>query len=759
MRVDAIEVTQAIQDLNNSVDLVAGKRTYVRVHASSPVNTADVFATLTGKRGLVTLTPTLNPGNPGSDITVRTNPDRAQINDSFWFELPSSWTSAGDLTLTARLDPNNAKNDLIQGNNTRTVTVNFKSTPPLRLRLLNVQYTVGGTTYLAANGHLDALESWLRRAYPISSLQVTRQTFVYPTGGLPNVDTLHGWLAFGKLLRMIFSGEDGRVVYYGVVDDGGGFMRGKSAGIPGTIAAGPTGSGNWGWDFDGSYGDWYGGHEIGHTRGRSHAEFCGAGGGAPYPYPGGRISPSLTGAGAIYGFDITTRAIYGPSSTDVMTYCPNEWVSDFTYEAIRTYLSGVGLMSQRAAATAGNFLAVAGMADLENNTANLENVYLIAQNNTLPLPEPGDWTIALVGASNNDLATYPFAPDELSDADESPGKPAVIAEVVPWVDGAVRVEIRHQGQVVASRSASANAPSVNLTSPTDGSQLPDGPFQVSWTGADPDGDPLTYSLLYSNDGGKNWQTLATSLTGTSLSLNTNQLPGGSGLLRVVASDGFLSGQDTSGAIGVPLHAPSAQIVLPYPNQVFYPTQQVVLQGTAYDLEDGTLGDQAFEWSSSIDGVLGTGASLSTAELSTGHHVITLKVTDSDGKSSEVQRTIDVTEEDTPEAVNLDVAPHGVSVAAGFGSAPVQQALSVRSSGDTELAWTASENIPWLALNQTTGQSPADLVLTFDPSHLPVGTYTGKISFSSGQTGNSPVEIVVTLQVTGHAVYIPLIRRS
>ena len=125
MHVDAIEVTQAIQDLNNSVDLVAGKRTYVRVHTSSPVNVADVFATLTGKRGVVTLAPTLNPGNPGSDITVRTSPDRGQINDSFWFELPSGWTAAGNLTLTARLDPNNAKNDLAQGNNKQYVTEFF----------------------------------------------------------------------------------------------------------------------------------------------------------------------------------------------------------------------------------------------------------------------------------------------------------------------------------------------------------------------------------------------------------------------------------------------------------------------------------------------------------------------------------------------------------------------------------------------------------------------------------------------------------
>ena len=759
MHVDALEVTQAIQDLNNSVDLVAGKSTYARVHVSSPVNVSHVFATLSGKHGFVNLAPILTPGNPGGDITVLTSPNRGQLNDSFWFELPPDWTTAGDLTLTARLDPNNAKNDLVLGNNTLVQTVNFKTTPPLRLRLMDVQYTAGGTSYLATSFHLDKLESWLRRAYPINSLQVTRQTFVYPLSGLPNVDTLHGYLALAKLLREIFSGEDPRVVYYGVVDDGGGFMRGKAAGIPGTIAAGPSGPGNWGWDYDGSYADWYGGHEIGHTRGRYHAEFCGATGGAPYPYTNGRISQALSGNTAFYGFDITTHVIYPPTWTDVMTYCSNEWVSDFTYEGIRNYLVGLGFVSRQAAqVTANEFLAVQGMADLANNTATLDSIYRISQNNTLPLPDPGDWTIALVGGSNNDLATYPFAPDQLSDAEGSNGIPAVIAEVVPWTAGTVKVEIRHGGQVLASRAASAHAPTVTLNSPAAGSNIPAGPFQVMWTGSDLDGDPLTYSLLYSNDNGVNWQTLATNLTGNSVGLNTNQLPGGTGMLRIVVSDGFLTGQDTHGNLGVPLHAPTAQIISPNANQIFYPTQQVVLEGSAYDLEDGTLGDAAFQWSSSIDGFLGTGATLNTSELTTGNHTITLLVTDSDGMTTQVQRSISIVPEDTPEVNNLDVSPVGVASILAFPGATVTQTLSVRSTSQNVLNWTASENIPWLTLNTSTGQTPTDPVATINPSQLGVGVYTGTISFSSAQAVNSPFQVQVTLQVTGHALYLPVLRR-
>ncbi len=759
MEIDAIEVTQAIQDLNNSVELVAGKPTYVRVHVSSPANQADVYATLSGKRGWSFLTPILSPGNPGGDITVLTSPDRGQINDSFWFQLPSSWTTAGNLTLTARLDPNGAKFDPDSSDNIDSVTVNFLQTPPLRLRLFNVQYTANSSTYLAGNSHLNSLESWLRRAYPINSLQVTRQTFVYPTSGLPNVDTLHSWLALAKLLRIIFNSEDGRTVYYGVVDDGGGFMRGKAAGIPGTIAAGPSGAGNWGWDFDGSYNDWYGGHEIGHTRFRYHAEYCGAGGGVAYPYANGRISPALSGNTAIYGFDITTRAIYDPNWKDVMTYCSNQWVSDYTYEGIRDYLAGIGLQTSGVqTVTANDFLIVVGMADLDGNTASLESVYQITQEATVPLPVPGDWTIALVDAGENDLATYDFTPNELTESEESPGRPAVISEVVPWEVGTVKVEIRYLGSVVESRSASANPPSVNITAPGNAVTLTAGEFNVTWTGSDPDGDSLTYSVLYSNDGGSTWEALATELDVTELTLDTDNLPGGSGMVRIVASDGLLSGQDTSGAFNVPLHAPDAQIVQPAENQVFYPTQQVVMQGTAYDLEDGSLGDEAFQWSSSINGDLGSGATLNTAELSTGVHVISMTVTDSDAMTSQVARTIEISPEDAAEVLTLDAAPFAVGLVAEFGDAIDPYAVTLRTSGDTELDWTASEDIPWLSLSAADGTTPSDLMLTFDPKLLKVGNNVGTILINSGEADNSPIEIPVSIQVTGHAIHLPGVSR-
>jgi hypothetical protein len=758
MGITAIEVTQAVQDLNNSVDLVANKRTYVRVHVSSPTAISNVTASLAGQRGGSTLFPTLTPGNPGGTITVRPAPDRGQINDSFWFELPSSWLGAGSLTLTARLDPANAKNDPNLANNIQAVTVNLQTTPALRLRLYNVRYTIGGTTYQANTSHLDRLESWLRRAYPIATLSVTRSSFTYPDPGLPNVDTLNSRLAFIKLIRIIFAGENSRTVYYGLVDDGGGFMRGKAAGIPGVVASGPTGapSGSFAWDTDGSYGDWYGGHEIAHTRNRYHAEFCGAGGGVAYPYSNGRISPALSGATALYGFDITTRAIYDPNWRDVMTYCQNQWVSDFTYEGIRSYITTVGLAAPASVIAANRFLLVAGQVDLDTNTGTLTNLNLIDQEAELPLPDPGDWTIALVGAGNVDLATYPFAPDELTDAEESPGRPAMVSAIVPWVEGATRIELRFGATVVDSRAVSANAPTVTNLQAAGLQQLNNA---FSWTGSDADGDPLTYSVLYSNDNGANWQPLTTALDASEFTIDPAALPGGDQCrLRVIASDGALSGIADSEPFAVPTKAPLAEIVLPSDNATFFPAQPITFVGNAYDAEDGVLGDAALQWSSSLDGDLGTGTTTSTVNLSTGTHVISLTATDSEGKTSAVTRTIQIAAGTASVPVELNVAPEVIGVTTLFKSAPISSTISLRNAAESDLPWTASVDVDWAALSTTSGTTPGDIIVTIDPSGLNIGSYQGTITIQSEGATNSPRSIPVVLEVTGEQVYIALISR-
>ena len=84
-------------------------------------------------------------------------------------------------------------------------------------------------------------------------------------------------------------------------------MRG-CAGVPSTpdptaVGSGSNGHRDMGVDFDGSYGDWYGGHEIGHTFGRKHPGFCGETQDdlANYPFPNGQLSNA---DGNFGGFDV-----------------------------------------------------------------------------------------------------------------------------------------------------------------------------------------------------------------------------------------------------------------------------------------------------------------------------------------------------------------------------------------------------------------------------------------------------------------------
>jgi hypothetical protein len=55
-----------------------------------------------------------------------------------------------------------------------TRSIQFVDAPPLRLRLYNVRYGSGNVWHEADEFHLNAIQSWLSRAYPISALDVRR---------------------------------------------------------------------------------------------------------------------------------------------------------------------------------------------------------------------------------------------------------------------------------------------------------------------------------------------------------------------------------------------------------------------------------------------------------------------------------------------------------------------------------------------------------------------------------------------------------
>ncbi|MBX3246006.1 MAG: hypothetical protein KF901_02350 [Myxococcales bacterium] len=69
-------------------------------------------------------------------------------------------------------------------------------------------------------------------------------------------------------------------------------------------------------------------HELAHSMGRAHAP-CGnpAGVDPAFPHAGGAIG--------VWGFDFRNRTLIRPNTADFMGYCNPQWVSDYTYRAMR----------------------------------------------------------------------------------------------------------------------------------------------------------------------------------------------------------------------------------------------------------------------------------------------------------------------------------------------------------------------------------------------------------------------------------------
>lgn len=91
------------------------------------------------------------------------------------------------------------------------------------------------------------------------------------------------------------------------------------------------------------------------------------------------------------------------------------------------------------------------------------------------------------------------------------------------------------------------APIVEVTFPIGGEVL-SGMVTVNWTASDPDCDPITIDVFYSDNNGTAWTPLATGLTVLEYEWNTTLHDDGIGyMIRVDVSDGILGSNDMSNA--------------------------------------------------------------------------------------------------------------------------------------------------------------------------------------------------------------------
>lgn len=222
-------------------------------------------------------------------------------------------------------------------------------------------------------------------------------------------------------------------------------------------------------------------------------------------------------------------------------------------------------------------------------------------------------------------------------------------------------------------------------------------------------------------------------SGTAFSINTLSI-GEHQIWAVFADDHGAKGASWPVFHTVRSNVPTISITAPANGASFVAGVNVTFTGTASDIEDGTISN-AIAWSSSLDGVLGTGASLTVNTLRVGSHTITASITDSHGRTATKTRalTIQPFVNQTPN-VTITRPTNGASFSSGA-------LISFSATATDAEDGTLTSLINWSSsINGTIGSTGQ-----VSTSTLSVGTHTITASArdSMNATGSKTITVVIT----------------
>jgi subtilisin family serine protease len=178
------------------------------------------------------------------------------------------------------------------------------------------------------------------------------------------------------------------------------------------------------------------------------------------------------------------------------------------------------------------------------------------------------------------------------------------------------------------------------------------------------------------------------------------------------------------------HAPTASMSLPVTGATFVQGTSVSFAGSGSDQEDGALTGTSLSWTSSIDGLIGTGASLAKNNLSVGSHVITLTAKDVAGATGSATRNITIT---APPPVNQAPVSRFTWTCAGAKKCALSGSASTDDVGVVSYAWDWGD-----------GRAETHAGAGANNTWATPGTYVVKLTVkdASGLTGTSSQNVIV-----------------
>lgn len=644
-----MEITQATQDVHNSVPLIAGKPTVVRLYFSTTGPTITAMrGDLTGfHEGVNAPLLAQSVGTVSVDSSTDLDGKRRVVTGSLNFILSPDFFQPGVTHFWVnRLN--------VQGPGGGSLTcvgcvewrASFAPARPLDLVVLHFFYEKSNLT--ADPGTTMGGLAYLNNVYPIPGGFPTDTSGINLTI-LPNQST--GLDLPRDNDRMLF-------LLQGALDD---LLAGDNPPPSDSHILGLAPSGSGGVAYFNSavaFGDTraveftnkpatdpehYGAiwaQEIGHDFGRmhvstSHGEMPPTDPAFPYPHGGiGEPGVAITTEswnGVPFVLDPGTPVFGSKHAHDFMSYgAPNDsqdhtfsWVSPFTYEGLMTSFRLQPTTTESLPAS--NKLVVRGSID-GAGVATLQPFHIVRTAYTRSSGKTGDLSVSLLDASGEVLVTYNFTAHAIENSTT-----VAFDEFVPWRAGTKQIVLKRDAAVLAQRAVSAHKPSVKVTRPRPGETWGE-KATIQWQAVDVDKDSLTYSVYYNSGLDNRWVPIASDITATSATVNTALLVGSSkARVKVRATDGVNTTEAVSaGSFTVPAHAPLVVILDSRPGKSVS-SQGAQFTGVAYDPRDGVLPPTSLKWVSDRDGNLGSGGRITTKPLSSGAHVITLTATDSQGR--------------------------------------------------------------------------------------------------------------------------------